>query len=76
MIAKLIGIRKLLLTVFIFLVSCAFLLLHIISDQVWKDLNVIVIPAYLTANLIEHWMGNKAFKASSTSLTPPSGKIE
>jgi hypothetical protein len=59
-VAKLVGIRKLLLTLFIFISSILLLVVGVISEQTWKDLNVMVIPSYLTANVLEHWLSAKA----------------
>lgn len=61
----LVGIRKLLLTLVIFTVSCLLLWKQAITAQIWKDLNVIIIPAYLTANLGEYWLTKGSKKAPS-----------
>jgi len=50
------GLRKFLVTLVVFGVSCALLWLGKITSDNWVSLNQIVIPTFIGANLVERWM--------------------
>lgn len=53
------GLRKLIVTLCVFTISLVLLVLGKISSAEWIDLNKIVIPAFLAANLGEYWLKKK-----------------
>ena len=56
MLAWLIGSRKLLITLVVFLTSVVLLILGILLPDQWVELNKFVIPSFLAANIAEHVM--------------------
>jgi hypothetical protein len=61
------GYRKLILTIGVFLATTVLMLMKLLQEASWLQLNSIVLPAFLAANIAERYLDNKRGKEKDVS---------